>query len=124
MCFQAIVKLFPLFEGRIGQNVTQNEATWATATWWLATGDDHSKGLERLIKAEANIDYSVKNPIGTAELEFRLGTSVATIKKWINTSGGHEPSDIAFIELRSTFDSIAVYLNCIHTPISQTGAVS
>lgn len=132
MGYSAIVKLFLLYEGQVEQGVDEDDATWAIATGWLIAKDvvvtaghcayDWDHGFGRLKKVKAYIGYTGQQSIGKEEVEFQPGKVVVTTPEWIDTDGGDEQKDIAFIKLHTPFTKVEKFYDWKQTPMSQYSA--
>ncbi|KAI1114166.1 extracellular metalloprotease [Nemania sp. NC0429] len=132
--YRAIVKLFLLYEGQVGENVSDDQASWAMATGWLVSQDvvvtaghcsyDYSRGLGRLVKVKAFIGYSGRESVSNGKVKARWGSAIATTDGWINTVGGKETGDVSFIKLSKAFDAseVSKVYTWTETPISRDAA--
>ncbi|KAH7304142.1 trypsin-like cysteine/serine peptidase domain-containing protein [Stachybotrys elegans] len=127
--YRGIVKLYLLFEKQVPNVTAEQEAYWAIATGWLVSGDvvvtaghcayDYDNALGRLIRFKAYMGYEGRHSIKSSNVEHQYGLAVATTPEWINTDGGDQRRDVAFIKLNRPFKTVKKFFTWEPTPISQ-----
>jgi V8-like Glu-specific endopeptidase len=97
---------------------TADDQRWGQGTGWLIQPDvlvtaghcvyDHSNGLGRAVEIKVWLGYNGKDSIGSKDVQFRQGKSIATTKEWV-ASDLDRARDVGFVQVSQPFEKVVPF---------------